>query len=398
MQTTRSVSGSVRVRAQSAEQAQLLSALNRSGIQLYDVTYVDELTVDFTVLACDLTIATKIAKKRGEQLTRQSGSGFVFLLKRILGRPILVIGILIVVFMSFFLPSRILFVEVEGNCNVADRLIIEHASRAGIRFGAARSSVRSERIKNTLLGELPQLQWAGVNTRGCVAVITVTERDPQPNDIELTPISHVIASRDGVIQSVTVSSGTALCQVGQAVEKGQVLVSGYTDCGIAIKAQRAQAEIFAQTNRDLVAVTPVIRYQRGDILGREQRYRLIIGKKQINLWKDSGISDATCVKMYKESYLTLPGGFALPVGIGVESLTYYDIGDPETKVPSASAWLEEWVERYLLSHMVCGQIISRETNIIHRSEIQQLSTKYVCFEMIGSNRDEELISSYGKKH
>lgn len=397
MQIPKSITGMVRIRVESADPAQLLSAFNRVGVRLYNVTYINELAVELTIHAADLPSATSIVEKRGEQIVDRGRKGLLFAIRKVTSRPVLIAGLLLLLVLSVFLPSRILFVEVEGNREVPERLIIEHAAQAGIQFGASRSAVRSEKLKNTLLGELPQLQWAGVNTRGCVAVITVTERDPEPVDNDSAPISHVIATRDGVIRSITASSGTPLCQIGQAVEKGQVLVSGYTDCGIAIKAQRAEAEIFAQTNRFMRTITPTSYSHRGDILARTQKYRIILGKKQINLWKDSGISDATCVKMYKEWYLTLPGGFVLPVGIGVEYCTTYDASVLETADVTNSVWLEKWSEDYLLSHMVCGQIINRKISVAHENGVQQLSANYDCVEIIGSNRDEELINNYGEE-
>ena len=64
-------------------------------------------------------------------------------------------------------------------------------------------------------------------------------------------------SRDGFIVSATVTRGNFLCRVGQSVKAGQVLISGYTDCGICIQATRAEGEIYAQTSRDFAAVTPL---------------------------------------------------------------------------------------------------------------------------------------------
>ena len=40
---------------------------------------------------------------------------------------------------------------------------------------------------------------------------------------------NVVAGKDGVITSVSAMEGNCLCAVGQAVKKGQVLISAYTD-------------------------------------------------------------------------------------------------------------------------------------------------------------------------
>ena len=96
----------------------------------------------------------------------------------------------------------------------------------------------------------------GVNTSGCVATVSVRERtDPEVTEQD-SAVSNIVASRDGFIVSATVTRGNFLCRVGQSVKAGQVLISGYTDCGICIQATRAEGEIYAQTSRDFAAVTP----------------------------------------------------------------------------------------------------------------------------------------------
>ena len=131
---------------------------------------------------------------------------------------------------------------------------------------------------------------------------------------------------------------------------------------------------------------------------REQKYRIILGKKQINLWKDSGIYDTTCVKMYEEIYITLPGGYVLPIGIGIESYTYYDAVRPVMNGLTSPSFLNRWTDAYLLSHMIGGSIINKKMTVVQESGIQRLVASYDCLEMIGINRDEEFVNRYGKEY
>ena len=239
MSVTNPIYGAVRIKIESADPVRLLVYLNQSGIRLYDVIYISELLIGFTIEARDQSKLAQIVNLRGERLISCQRQGVRFVLCRTLQRFVLIAAAIILLIVSVLLPSRILFVEVEGNDKVPKQLILECASAAGVEFGALRSAIRSEKLKNTLLEEISQLQWAGINTHGCVAVITVSERDAENAQPERAPISHIAALRDGIIQSVTVSKGTPVCSVGQVVEKDQILVSGYTDCGIALTdAQR----------------------------------------------------------------------------------------------------------------------------------------------------------------
>jgi hypothetical protein len=169
------------------------------------------------------------------------------------------------------------------------------------------------------------------------------------------------------------------------VTKGQVLISGYTDCGLSIRADRAEGEIMAQTNRQISAVTPDFQLTKGSIIRSEKKFSLIIGKNRINFYKDSGILDTTCVKMYSENYMTLPGSFYLPVILLTEEWIYYDLTESETV--DAETVLLDFADRYLASQMIAGQIL-------HRSEAVDgnvLEGEYACLEMIGQVRYEESL-------
>ena len=165
---------------------------------------------------------------------------------------------------AIFLPTRIFFVRVEGNVTTPTRLILDAAGESGIRFGASRRAVRSEKMKTALLSALPHLHGAGGNTSGCVATGSVRQRTEPEVTGQDRAVSSIVASRDGFIVSATVTRGNSLCRVGQSVKAGQVLISGYTDCGICIQATRAEGETCAQTSREFAAVTPAQWTARGE--------------------------------------------------------------------------------------------------------------------------------------
>ena len=177
-------------------------------------------------------------------------------------------------------------------------------------------------MKNSLLEALPELEWAGINTYGCTAVISVSEKTQSSESSDKHKVSSIVAERDGIISSCTVIRGNPVCKIGEAVRAGETLVSGYTDCGIKIQATRAQAEIYATTMRQLTVLSPLDYIQEGQIRCEETKYSLILGKKRINLSKDSGNFTSVCDKMYWQYYCVLPGGFQLPISVVVSAGNY----------------------------------------------------------------------------
>lgn len=387
----KSLAGTVRVELTSASPADMLTAINQSGIPLSDVMYLSELSVACTVLRSDYKLLHSLITRRGESVSVNRRTGSYWAIKRLIKRPVLMFGMAFLLLLAIYLPTRVLFVEVEGNESIPATLIIENAENCGISFGASRREVRSEQMKNALLGAIPELQWAGINTYGCTAVISVKERTVSEQIQKPIGVNSIVAAKDGVIQSCTVLRGNALCKVGQAVKKGQVLVSGYTDCGIAIKATGAEAEIFAQTLHTLSAVTPTNAAVRDEKTEVETKYSLFIGKKLINFSQDSGISDSTCVKMYTRINLTLPGGFQLPIGLIQEKLIYCDYEQTEVCEESSFVWVQDYSEAYLQEQMVAGQILNANTGAELMQDVYFLSGQFSCIEMIGRTQSEEII-------
>lgn len=365
-----------------------LQAMSNAGIVVWDVVSADDLVIRFQAAPNDGARIRAMAEQRGGRLRQLKRVGLSRRIIPWMRHPFLLLGICLLMVLTAWLPTKVLFIRVEGNQTVPTNLILERAETCGIGFGSDRSMVRSERIKNALLEAIPQLQWAGINTTGCVATITVRERSIQPHEEE-TVVSEIVAAADGIIRSATVQRGSVLCKPGQAVRAGEVLISGLTDCGLAILVTGAEGEIMAETHRTFGVKTPelaAVRISEGE---SEQKFSLILGKKRINLYNDSGILDATCVKINSEYYLTLPGGFVLPVGIAVETVTLCDT--EETPLSDQLDVMTGYARQYLLGHITAGQILEERSEQLGGL----LYIDYICLEMIGQNRYEEIIREDG---
>ncbi len=389
-----SMYGMLQVELTSADPASALFAIQKNGIDLHKIEKTQQLQIRFEISRRDYARLQKLVSSRSDSLRITKKYGGFWTVSALRKRPVLLIGILCLFLVSLWVPGRIFFVQVEGNSRIPARLIAESAAECGITFGANRREVRSERMKNALLEAIPQLSWAGINTNGCTAVITVRERSDVAQQKQEQTVSSIVASRDGVIREITVLRGNALCVTGQAVQEGQVLISGYTDCGICIQATCADGEVFADTKREQTAVMPTIFTNRMSVSGTEKKYSLIIGKKRINFANSSGISDTTCAKIYEEKYMTLPGGFVLPIAVAVETWIYYDT--EENPHPLAAEILLAYSRQYLTDQMLAGSIVSTSERLRAGDGILYLDAGYDCYEMIGITRIEENVLEYGE--
>ena len=386
----RSLSGVVVAELTSADIAGTLTAISARGILVLRAQISGDLSARIQVFRRDFRKIRQTVSRKGGSVRIAGRRGLYWTLKGLLSRPVLTAGSLMLLCLALYLPGRVLFVEVEGNNAVPSNLILEAAAQSGIRFGTSRRTVRSEKVKNALLSAVPQLQWAGVNTRGCVAVVSVRERAPEPAEETLPPVCSIVADRDGIVLSVTVTDGNGLCTVGQAVREGEVLISAFTDCGLCTTATRARGEILASTQRQITVKTPAERLLRGESAGSSKEFSLIVGKKRINFYKDSGISDASCVKMYTEYCLTLPGGFQLPVKLVKETHTAFAADADAVTEDMIESRLQACAQVYLCGQMVAGRILDGTGYLVSENGAWCLTGTYACTEMIGRVQTEQI--------
>ena len=377
----------------SADPNEFISLLSSENITIFDVKMIDEITLRLCLSGKNVEKVKRFAGDRNDSIRVVRQMGIVVVLKKAMSRPILLMGMLVWLFLLLYLPSKILFVQVEGCVTVPEQFVIEKAELCGLAFGTERRAIRSERVKNLLLSEIPELQWAGVNTYGCLAVITVRERSVQERQEKVSRVSHIVATQNGVVSSLTVTKGTPLCKIGQAVTKGQILVSGYTDCGLVLRAEEASAEVMAITGRKVAMQTLQNQRVRKEIVDTQIDYSIQIGKNIVELSKRTGIPQAGCAKIYKKKYLTLPGGFRLPLAVICVKTEYYAEEDAVGDIDESE--LQLLTDSYLKRQMLMGRILSAKYELILDANTCGMKGIYICEEMIGKIRKEETLKENG---
>lgn len=358
--------------------------LAQMGLRLEQIQTLDDLTVRFCVRSGEVKQVQTALARWGEEAQVLSVGGLPQALRRWVRCPIILLTLALLTAATIWLPGRILWIQVEGNGQVPQRQILEAAAQYGVCFGAQRRQVRSEQVKNALLEQIPELSWVGVNTSGCRAVIRVRARDEAQQTERPVTAGAVVAVRDAVVTEVTVTGGTGLCAPGESVQVGDVLISGITDLGICTRAEAAEGEIWGLTNRSICVVVPdtlLHSEPTGEIV---EKYSLLLGKKRINFYSDSGILYGTCGKMREVIWLTLPGGWELPAALVIER---YELTQctPSSR-QDAQNLLTQTAKRSVTADMIAGQIRSTSVDVVPEGALWMLRGEYECHEMIGRLR------------
>ena len=386
--------GTVLVELTAADPQQLLRSLIRRGMTLHNLEFPNSVRCRFFLSADQWKELQKLAEKKDAKVRILAQNGLLFWFQGWLRRPVLLFFLGLLTAGAIWLPGRILFVSVVGNETVPTRLILETAGAYGLNFGAERRAVRSERIKNELLGAITSLEWVGVNTSGSVATIQVRERKPEPEP-DQERICDLIAGCDGLVESVTVTRGSGKVAPGQAVRKGEILISGLLDLGICMKTVSAEGEVFARTLREMNAILPGNRVHREEKQNSVIKYSLLLGKKRINFYSDSGILMPTCGKMIMTYQIHLPGGFSLPVSLVKECYTLYDTSPGAVEPQEAEQLLSDALDREVKGAMVAGSVLDRQTRVQISGDAWLLTGSYECREMIARQSEGVYLQEYG---
>ena len=388
------ISGTVRVELTAADPQAIVDRAVRQGVTLHEIENTGKLDVSFSIPARALGQMKEITERMAGQIRVVSRSGLLYRILAWRKRPVLVFVLTVLLAASVYLPGRILFVQVKGNETVPTRLILETVKDFGLSFGASRRAVRSERIKNELLGAVKELEWVGVNTAGSVATVLVRERKDEP-EVRKDRVCDLVAGLDGVVERVSVIRGEVKCTPGQAVRKGDVLISGYLDLGICTRVLEAEGEIYARTLRQSSAVLPRnTRTRTGDV-ETIKKYSLLIEKNRINLYSDSGILMPTCGKMTDIKWLRVPGGLTLPVALVCETYTVCDTSVSERDRTISQSQLSDSLERHLLQDMVAGSILESRSRWEPSEHLWVLTASYECREMIARQDEGVYLQDYG---
>ena len=385
------VFGTVQAELISADPAAALTYYGAQGLRLREPELTAPLTLTMTMDNRTWRRLEQLAQSRGDRCRCLSRRGLAVILARGKRRLPFWIALAFLFLAVLYAPNRVWFVEVEGNGSIPDRQILAAAEACGVRFWAKAGEIRSEQVKNKILNLVPELQWAGVNFSGGVAIVSVRERLPEEAVRDRSTVTNVVAARDGVIVSMSVLGGQSVCRVGQAVRAGELLVTGCVDQTTHTQYTHADAEIYALTQRTIQAVYPQTAVQKvytGQVI---RRYSLIVGRKRINLSGNSGISDATCDKMTETKTLSLPGGYSLPVKLEIETLRPYRTVEVQVSQTLAEDALCSYARQAALSEMIAGEILGQTPALREESGLYWMDMTYACREMIARQRPAELF-------
>ncbi len=185
---------------------------------------------DFTVKGQKARFSTTLSKyKQIRPLARRARClprivkrvGFPFFIKKAAKRPFMLWACALLLAAIVFLSGFVWSIKVQGADQINPDDILRAARQNGLSLGMRRAKIPAD-IDAAIIEQIPELSWVYVHCQGTRAIIEVTEK----NRPETVGPGDVVASKDGVVQTVLVLSGVPLVQAGDTVKRGTLLIAG----------------------------------------------------------------------------------------------------------------------------------------------------------------------------
>ena len=207
------------------------------------------------------------AKKNGIKLKLLKKQGLYFIFKKNRRKIGFCFGFIFIALFSVFMNLFIWEINVIGNENTPTEDIIKSVNEMGLFTGTLKSKHFVQDIEWYVFRENPGLASVEINIQGSVANILISERAEEPKMVsdDDVPI-NIVASKYGVIEKVSVYDGQGVVKPGDAVMKGDLLVSAvYEDSHKKLTLKHARADIIAKTDYNIKVEFPLIEtvYQKG---------------------------------------------------------------------------------------------------------------------------------------
>lgn len=381
MGVLRFLQGEARVRITGACPQGCLNAFSKDGVEFWDICREDALHYCVSIRPAALSKAEKLGLRTFCTVECLRQRGLKRTLRQALRRPMLLFGVCGAVFLLFFLQSFVWTVEIDGCETVRPETVSRALCELGIHCGTRTGDIAYKEVRHELLNLVPELSWAAVNRSGGKLHVLVTERQHTPSADPPYAAANLVAVRDGVLTEVSVLEGMRLCSVGDTVREGQTLVSGVEDYGLYLRAVCAQGEIYGQTWRTQTVVTPAMRQEKRYTGRQWKRVTLVIGRKRIKLFGNSGISGVTCDKMIDVKELTL-SEYCFPVRLETEILREYETDAVPKQRKTAQDTLTAAFLRMTEAGMVAGRVEEAHYRMETGGELLVLHCECTCNEML----------------
>ena len=332
------------------------------------------------ILARDYKKLRRISRKTSMHPRIVRRYGLPFVLRKFRARSGLFAGAAVAAVLTYTLSLSVWNIQIEGNTTVETAEIQSALKNLGLTEGIRRSDVNTEKIRHELLLSMPELSWAAINLRGTSAVIEVSETEPTDTNKDDSPC-NIIAKTDGRVVGVDVYRGISNIKEGDAVVKGDLLISGVVDhLNGTASFLHASGSVIAETESEIsvrVDYNQLKKVRNGKI--KTKRVLTFLGM-EIPLYLGTEKEE---YELELSSWTMNIGGVNMPVKINTGKFYFVDNVNVILSEEEALEQAQQQAAEIEKSKYQNAEVLKKEEFVQYDEKGLILTVKYLCRENIG---------------
>lgn len=377
--------GTVRLRVEAVFPERVMNLMSSHALRFWDVCWESELEFTCTMSRRDFRHLRVLTERHPCRIAVERRRGMPYLAVRARRRAALSISLLLAAAVLFFGSFCVWDFEVEGETGVSEEKILRVLASHGVKLGVLSGEIDSEKLRNEVLLELPELSWIAVNVKGFKAYVQVRPRVHAPEVVKEGETVNIIARRDAVVEKVQPLWGEAVVLSGMTVKEGDLLISGVSHRGgQEVQLLSAVGFVEGRTWYTLTTELPLTAEEKRPTGEEEHILSLVIGNHRIKILGNSRYNGEKYDKITRRTKWDLFGLLPLPITTVRETLSFY-----ETKTISVTAAQQQekaavMLEEYLLQCLAEGEgeVLAKLVSAEQRQGRLRVTLRAECREQI----------------
>ena len=261
------------VRIKTSKKTSLLLKLNRLNVDIKEIVYEKDY-LRFQINKEDLKrVKRYLVSFKVEVLDE---TGIYKLRKELKKNNLFIIGIIFATIIFLILSNVIVKINVIHENSHLRELIMDSLKEEGVTpLSFKKSYDEYEKIIAKIKEEYKdKIEWLEIDVEGMVINVRVEERIMNDNEKDYNTC-HIVASKSGIVKSITTKKGVSLIGINDYVEKGEILINGSIMLNDEIKANVcASGEVYAEVWYNVKATLPMTEEIKKDT--GKMRYNFMI--------------------------------------------------------------------------------------------------------------------------
>jgi similar to stage IV sporulation protein len=208
--------------------------------------------------------------------------------------------------------------------------------QAGLKPGLYKKNIQRKEIREYIMKKFDDVAYVSINVSGTNVFVNITKKAETLESTEESNYCNIIAQKSGIIEKVIARSGNSVVNVGDIIQKGDMLITGANSKSIP--------EVWASTFYEVKKSASYIETQSEKTGEKKNVYTLSFYDKSYTIRRN--IKYDNYIIENKEHKLSIKD-YTFPVKIGVS--TFYETVN--TKVEKDKEELKEELSNQVLKEL-----------------------------------------------